>query len=214
MIEIRDGRVWFFDEVEDSVYPILDFELLSGYVCPHCKSIIIAYCVGSMTKDLLARYQPRGHHYDVNSIPEGGFYIEQVNHGAGGYSRNCKYQQIGRGRDVYSCVLDILGLGSLHSTPNIKRFVEAIKRGEYAERGIIVVEDISGNDEPLVLFDTYQIIPAFYNNSDIDPFLAKKLEEFIALHSGNDFENKFAEVEKSKLGGKRVKLVKDQTVLF
>lgn len=218
MIEIRDGRLWFYDELVDSVYPVLDYELLAGYVCPECNSVITAFCVGSMTEDLLARYRPKGKHYMVISIPEGGFSIEYTNHGSlgsNGYTRNCKFQQHGQSRGVYNCILNILGWGSLHSTTNINRFVEAIERGEYKEQGIITVEDCCGNDAPIVLFNTRQLLQC-YNEPD-DQILAMKLEELIASYktiNNPAFGVKPVDAEVSKIGRKNVKLSACQTALF
>jgi hypothetical protein len=218
MIEIRDGRLWFYDTTPDSVYPTLDFELLAGYICPECKSTILAYCVGRLPKNLITHYHERdsnsNRQFEVINHHHGGFILEQVNHGRGTYTQNCKYDRLGRGCGVYQIILSILGLGSLHSTTKLKEFISAIEQGKYAERGIITVEDVCGKDEPLALFDKRVLLPGVHY--EFEARLTEKLNEFIEAYQEVETAAsvKPVEVETSKIGRKVIVLSKAQTALF
>jgi hypothetical protein len=219
MIEIKEGRLWIYNTEPESVYPGLDFELLSAYVCPLCKTPVLAYCVGYMNTDLLHYYRDSNSnkHFEAYSITEGGFYLVQDNHGKQfGYGRNCKYQRVGNGRGVYNSILSVVGWSSLHSTSKITQFVKAIERGEYSERGILVVEDICGVDEPIVMFDPDIIIPAFRNHIENEQYIAEKIEKWIGEYEEEtvEFNRKFADVMESKLGKRRVKVADNQMRLF
>lgn len=219
MIEIKDGRLWIYNTEQESIYPSLDFELLSAYVCPLCNSPVLAYCVGYMNTDLLSYYRDSNSnkHFEAYSIVEGGFYIVQVNHGKqSGYSRNCKYQRVGNGRGIYNSILSVVGWSSLHSTSKISQFVKAVERGEYLERGILVIEDNCGVDEPIVLFDPNKIIPAYSNHMENEQYIAEKIEKWIDEYEEDTvaFNLKVAEVGESKLGKRRVKVSLGQRTLF
>ena len=45
MIEIKDGRIYFYHEDKTTIQA-RDFQCLSAYVCPHCKNVLMAYFVG------------------------------------------------------------------------------------------------------------------------------------------------------------------------
>lgn len=216
MIETRDNRLWFYDTTPDSVYPTLDFELLAGYVCPECKSAILAYCVGQLPKDLIIHYHEResNRQFEVINHHHGGFILEQVNHGRGTYTQNCKYDRLGRGSGVYQIILSLLGVGSVYSIARFKAFVSAIEQGEYAERGIIAVKDVCGKAEPLVLFDKRVLLPGVHY--EFEARLAEKLKEFIEAYEEVEVAPpvKPVEVEVSRIGRKAVILAKAQTALF
>ena len=84
MIKIKDNRIWFYLEVNSDL-PTLDFELISAYICPDCKSILSAYFVGTINEEILEYYwKNTSREYRVGTI-KGGSYILQTNHGKENY---------------------------------------------------------------------------------------------------------------------------------
>jgi len=223
MIEIKDGRIWFYDAAIESTLPVLDYELISAYICPACKSIISAYFVGNgISKDLLSGYNPGSdtHVYDIGSVKEGGSYITQKNHGKDTHrGKNCTYQTVTQCRGIENAVKGLTNLGSLSHTQMLDHFVKLIEEDALKDKGIMKIEDICGVDNPILLLDLDTIAP-HHNLYGYDDELAEKLKELIAkLYTEGVVEQfdatKFVELDKIKLGGnKTIRLAKNQTSLF
>lgn len=55
MIEIRNGRIYFYNKFKPEL-KVLDFKCLSAYVCPECKNVLRAYFVGQIMEESMKEY--------------------------------------------------------------------------------------------------------------------------------------------------------------
>jgi hypothetical protein len=212
MIVIRDGRLWVYDNAPESVYPSFDFELLAGYVCPACKTPILAYCVGQLPMKVISYYHdPESNRaFEVINHHQGGFVLRQTNHGRN-YNSNCRLVQFGHGRNVYQILQGLLKDEGEVNPAQLKALCAAIERGEYTDRGIYTVADVCGQDAPIVLFDLH----LFGMFGDIESRIASKLVEYLESYKKVEepIRLKRVAVEVSKLGKRAVRLSEEQTAL-
>ena len=228
MIELKDGRIWFYTEDVNSELPTLDFDLISAYICPYCSSILSAYFVGTINEKILDYYwKNTSRKYQVGTI-KGGSYILQTNHGEDSYrGKNCIYKTV-NGRGIENSLKALCGLGSLHNTDILNSFVKAIENGETKDLGLPIVTDICQADAPMLLYDIDKICNGDYEKEENLGEEIKNLMEsyYKSTHGSVRTERQPTELMGSnpsecvsrytRLGGKKkkIRLARTQATLF
>ena len=234
MIKIKDNRIWFYSEDVNSELPTLDFELISAYICPYCKSILSAYFVGTINEKILEYYwRNTSREYQVGTI-KGGSYIQQSNHGEDTYrGKNCIYKTA-RGRGIENSLKALCDLGSLHNTDILNNFVKAIESGETKDLGLLVVNDMCQADAPILLYDIDKICSSeqYEWNYEKEEHLGEEIKKLMesyykSTHSSDRIERQATDLvegsnpsecvpEYTRLGGKKkkIRLARTQATLF
>ena len=234
MIKIKDNRIWFYLEVNSDL-PTLDFELISAYICPDCKSILSAYFVGTINEEILEYYwKNTSREYRVGTI-KGGSYILQTNHGKENYQgKNCIYEAV-PGRGIENSLKALCGLGSLCNTEILNSFVKAIENGETKYLGLSIVTDICQADAPMLLYNIDKICNGNYEyNYEKEEHLGEEIKNLMeshykSTHSSARTERQASDLmvegsnpsecvlpEYTRLGGRRkkIRLARTQATLF
>lgn len=148
MIEIRDGRIYFYHAYKSEVQA-RDFQCISAYVCPHCKNVLLAYFVGYIDK--LADYADKDnmkHAYEIGNC-NGGQWIslQAYNHKVA-----CKWEYV-TARGVSNGVEVFLKRHK--ATIDKQVLIDAIEKGM---EGFKIVPDEIGTDAPLLMYNESQIV--------------------------------------------------------
>jgi len=149
MIEIRDGRIYFYHAYKTEVQA-RDFQCISAYVCPMCKNVLLAYFVGYIPelKDF-AENDTMKYAYEMGNC-NGGQWITLHEHQ---HKTTCKWQYstargLGNGIDAF--------LKQYHATIMDKQaLIDAIEKGM---AGFKIIPDEIGMDAPLLMFNEAQIV--------------------------------------------------------
>lgn len=232
MIELKDDKIWLYSnsfDVDNAELPTLDFELIAAYACPACSKILSAYFIGTITEEILEAYSPK----DTTSYApkyqtgtsNGGSYIKNINHGKPDYQghTNCDYQAV-NGRGIKNCLKALCDFGSLANIPD--SFIQAIENDELEEFGLTLANDWCRNDEPIILYDIKKICNehSYLEREEhlaeeitklMQPYLKPKAQGIVA-QAMRDLQAEYDKLplQKSKIGGKKVKIQKGQTTLF
>lgn len=150
MIEIKDGRIYFYHAYKTEVQA-KDFQCISAYVCPHCKNVLLAYFVGYIDK--LADYADKDnmkYAYEMGDC-NGGQWIELKDYT---HKETCKWQ--------YSTARGVSGgvdafMKRYKATIDKQALVDAIENGM---EGFKIVPDEIGVDAPLLMYNEYDIVDA------------------------------------------------------
>lgn len=144
-----------------------EFPLISGYVCPECNRVIMAYYVGAHPHingnnnpfmERTKHYDNRYHSGDLSckeGTCHGGSYFRLENH-----EHQCKYK-IYTTRGISNALNEIYKSQSLKEQPieftteRSLRLTERILNGEVP--GMTIVEDVCGIDDPLLAVDQTEI---------------------------------------------------------
>jgi len=149
MIEIRDGRIYFYHAYKSEVQA-RDFQCISAYVCPMCKNVLLAYFVGYIDK--LADYADNDnmkYAYEMGGC-NGGQWISLQEYQ---HKLACRWQYstargISNGVDVF--------LKRYKATiTNKQTLIDAIEKGL---DGFKIVPDEMGVDAPLLMYNETQIV--------------------------------------------------------
>lgn len=175
MIRIVKQEIYFSpDEVHEEHPPERQFPLLSAYVCPFCKKILVAYFQGKMSRADIEYYE-RETPYVFGSVP-GGHYIKPRNH-QGYYN------------DSDRCFWAVFTKRGI--IKNIRLFVQQYdlslmlvqplseKLGSIP--GFFVVEDVCGRDKEILLFSEDKLLGGIREKEGFDAYwkVKSKLGEFI-----------------------------------
>lgn len=234
MISIKDGRIWFYSEDGNAELPTLDFELISAYTCPECKSILSAYFIGTIPETLIERYwETSSRKYQTGST-KGGSYIIQTDHGGKIYNAgsNCSYKTA-TGRGIGASLKALAGLGPLHSTEMLNSFVKDIESGEMEDTGLAIATDICETDAPILLYDADKICSDYYEYEfEKEEHLGEELKKLIETSYARTRKIERDETQQepsqavgsvlhnvlgyTRLGGKKrkIKLAQGQATLF
>lgn len=144
MIEIRDGRIYFYHALKTQVQA-RDFQCISAYVCPHCKNVLLAYFVGHMTPESLPDFAEKDsmrYAYEMGGC-NGGQWIALQEYP---HKSACRWQYstmrgLSNGVDFY--------LKHHKATMEKPALIDAIEKGM---DGFVIVPDEIGADAPLLMF--------------------------------------------------------------
>lgn len=145
MIEIRDGRIYFYNAEKPKVQA-RDFQCISAYVCPHCKNVLLAYFVGNMSIEILPDFAEKDsmrYAYEMGGC-DGGKWIsmQEFQHKSVCRWKYSTARGVSNGVDYY-----------LKQKPNTERqkqeLIDAIEKGM---EGFVLVYDELGVDAPLLMF--------------------------------------------------------------
>ena len=220
MITIKDGRMWLYsDYIDDTVYtepgqklPTLDFQLISAYICPECKSILSAYFVGTITEQLVKEYTKNsGEHFQAGSA-NGGSYIKNTKHGQLDYrgKAECKWQ-VAPGRGIRNCLHAICGTQAQIQIP--RPFIQAIENGKLIEQGLLKLDDICDNDSPILLYDLNKLCHQYYYLEREDHLAEELIELMQPFTTPKEPERTITVIKSYKRGKRKVKIAKGQTTL-
>lgn len=150
MIEIRDGRIYFYHAHKPEIQA-KDFECLSAYVCPICKNVLLAYFVGYIELTDFADTESMKHAYDMGNC-NGGQWIalQEYQHKA-----TCKWQYV-TARGISNGVGAFLKRYKSTMT-NKQILIDAI---ENDMAGFQIVRDEIGTDAPLLMYNENEIVDA------------------------------------------------------
>ncbi len=149
MIEIRDGRIYFYHAHKTEVQA-KDFECLSAYVCPVCKNVLLAYFVGHIDKLTdFTDTESMKHAYEMGNC-NGGQWIalQEYQHKA-----TCKWGYVSA-RGVNNGVEAFLKRYKSIMT-NKQTLIDAIENGM---AGFQIVRDEIGADAPLLMYNENEIV--------------------------------------------------------
>jgi len=149
MIEIRDGRIYFYHAYKAEVHA-KDFQCISAYVCPMCKNVLLAYFVGYIDK--LIDYADKDnmkHAYEIGNC-NGGQWIALNDYT---HKETCKWQY-STARSVSNGVEVFLKRYKATITDN-QALIDAIEKGM---EGFKIVPDEIGTDAPLLMYNENQIV--------------------------------------------------------
>jgi len=147
MIEIRDGRIYFYHAYKTEVQA-RDFQCISAYVCPMCKNILLAYFVGYI-KELTdyADKESMKYAYEMGNC-NGGQWISLQTYQ---HKSICKWEYV-TARGINNGVEAFLK----HKAMKDKQaLVDAIEKGM---AGFQIVKDEIGNDAPLLMYNENIIV--------------------------------------------------------
>jgi len=145
MIEIRDGRIYFYHAYKTTVQA-KDFQCISAYVCPMCKNILMAYFVGYI--DNLTDYAEKDsmkYAYDLGNC-NGGQWMSLKDYT---HKEHCKWQYSTAARGVSGGVETFLKRYKAAITDN-QALIDAIEKGL---EGFKIVPDEMGVDAPLLMYN-------------------------------------------------------------
>jgi hypothetical protein len=162
MIEVRDGRIYFYNSIKTRT-PSISFPCLSAYICPHCNKVLAAYYAGIIQAPSFKETcedESESYQYTFGSA-NGGQYIEMA---AYHHKNKCKkwlpVSLLARG--VQNSInawsreykLDI----SKRALDNLVKKVEESK-----VPGFQPVPDICGADQPILLYNEQE----FFNGDGV-----------------------------------------------
>lgn len=154
MIEIINNRIYFYNKNKPEI-TTLDFECISGYVCPECKNILLAYFVGHIESAAISERTENdrmAYAYDIGHS-NGATWMALKAHT---HKEVCKWRYmvergVGNGLKSFLKWHD----GSVKDEKNI---VETIKNGL---EGYKIVRDEIGRDEPILLVNDNVAVSIF-----------------------------------------------------
>ena len=149
MIEIRDGRIYFYHAYKSEVQA-RDFQCISAYVCPMCENILLAYFVGYIEK--LADYAEKDsmkYAYEMGNC-NGGQWMELKDYT---HKEYCKWKYV-TARGVSNGIEAFLKQYKATIT-NKQTLIDAIEKGL---DGFKIVPDEMGVDAPLLMYNETQIV--------------------------------------------------------
>ncbi len=149
MIEIRDGRIYFYHAYKSEIQA-KDFQCISAYVCPHCKNVLLAYFVGHIEK--LADYADKDnmkYAYEMGNC-NGGQWISLQEYQ---HKESCKWQYV-TARGICNGVEAFL---KRYKAAMIDKqaLIDAIEKGM---AGFQIVKDEIGTDAPLLMYNENIIV--------------------------------------------------------
>lgn len=148
MIEVRNGRVYFFNPIKPDM-SVQDFQCLSAYVCPFCKNVLKAYYVGRFIPESLKEYMEKDtlkYAYEFGDC-EGGQWLAMQQHV---HNQICGWQPVSfNSRGIRTSVESFL---EMHATKvkEIEKFIAAVSLGKMP--GFTVINDVTGTDLPMLLY--------------------------------------------------------------
>jgi hypothetical protein len=150
MIEIRDGRIYFY-HIHKTEVQAKDFQCISAYVCPVCKNVLLAYFVGYI-KDLTdyADKENMKYAYDMGNC-NGGQWIalEHSKH------KECCKWEYSTARGISNGVEAFLK--QYKAMVDKQALIDAIEKGL---EGYKFVPDVIGVDAPLLMYNENEIVDA------------------------------------------------------
>jgi len=149
MIEIRDGRIYFYHAYKTEVQA-RDFQCISAYVCPMCKNILLAYFVGYI-KELTdyADKESMKYAYEMGNCNGGQWIALQTYQ----HKSMCKWEY-STARGVSNGVEVFLKRHKATITDK-QALINAIEKGM---AGFQIVKDEIGNDAPLLMYNENIIV--------------------------------------------------------
>lgn len=149
MIEIRDGRIYFYHAYKTEVQA-RDFQCISAYVCPMCKNILLAYFVGYIEK--LVDYADKDnmkYAYEMGNC-NGGQWVSLQTYQ---HKSMCKWEY-STARGISNGVEVFLKRYKAEMMDK-QDLIDAIEKGM---EGFKIVPDEMGVDAPLLMYNENRIV--------------------------------------------------------
>ncbi len=153
MIEIKNGRIYFYNAVNPNL-KVLDFRCLSAYVC-QCKNVLGAYFAGYVIEESLREYIEKDslkYTYETGTI-QGAQWIAMREHQ---HKEVCRWEVVGaQSRGIENAVESFL---KAHNTTvkDRRALINAIEAGTMP--GFKKVPDEMGADLPIVIYNQSELI--------------------------------------------------------
>jgi hypothetical protein len=208
----KEGKILYmksepedYDDIKKrSQEEFYEFPLISGYICPECNRVIMAYYVGahpyveSNKNPFMEKTKHYNGHYHSGDLGckegtcHGGSYFRLENH-----EHQCKYK-IYSTRGISNSLNTIYKSQSHKEQPieftteRLLRLVERILNGEVP--GMTIIEDVCGVDEPLLAIDQSEI--GVYKGSH---WTDEKAVEYMIKYSGPELPVDEPEEEETEI---------------
>jgi len=175
MIELKEENIVFIPNQRDKEHPPQrEFPLLSGYVCPFCSRILVAYFQGEMSEADIEYYR-KNSAYIMCGV-SGGFYLKPENHQGHSYEPDhCSWEEFTRRGIVENLRL----FAERHELPRI--LVQFLAGYIHSLTSFCVVEDVCSKDGEMLLFSEDRMLKSIKEKHGPDAYWKAKenLGEYI-----------------------------------
>ena len=152
-IDKEEKEIHFVPNNMDEEHPPeRSFPLLSAYICPFCKKILVAYFQGQLSEPEIEYYESDKPRYTFGSVA-GGHYIKPENHqGYYGESNRCSWEVFMR-RGI---VENMRMFAKQHDVPLV--LVHPIAEKIDVLSCFCIVKDVCGKDKEMLLFSEDKLL--------------------------------------------------------
>ena len=173
MININESKreIQFIPDKTDKEHPPeRSFPLLSGYVCPFCRKVLVAYFQGRMLSEQDVEYYKKESRYVIGSVP-GGHYLKLENHEDYSYygsSERCSWEAFFKRGIVENLRLFV----ERHELSRM--LIQPLSERIGSIPGFCVVEDVCGRDREVLLFSEDELFGDLQEKEGFDAYWKAK----------------------------------------